>query len=48
MPNGATSELVEATIIGLLCDSDDDELRHRSDCELAGQLCQLFQVRKGQ
>jgi hypothetical protein len=49
VPNVATSELAEATIVGLLCDDGDadcHDARHQpSDCELAGQLCMLFQVR---
>ena len=46
---GVTSELVSATISALLCDNGtrtgcSDVSCQRADYELAGQLCDLFQV----
>ena len=51
LPDGIiTVDLVSATIQALICDDrsrrndHDDDARRWADCELAGQLCNLYQV----
>lgn len=51
LPDGSiTVDLVSATIEALTCDDrsrrndHDDDARRWADCELAGQLCNLYQV----
>lgn len=48
LPDGnITVDLVSATIEALICDDRDDyddNVQRWSDCELAGKLCNLYQV----
>ena len=51
LPDGSiTVDLVSATVETLICDdksrseTHNDDPRQRVDCELAGQLCDLYQV----